>query len=213
MHEQQFIRFRTEIRHFFTICILNIVFAALAIAFGVQYFVAAVLGLTTGIALPDLRIFTGAIAMVCFGSGIRWLLSTIRVFEGVEEIKGRLDMEGPAITGDRITCLIVRLLAHYRDNRKTIATMIRVCTLGGCGFFALGIATSLEAIAFVPGGITFTLDNLLVIPALLLTLGIALVSLLSSYYFSKFAMVWDQRLGEIDKSECTLKRTLGLDEP
>ena len=44
------------------------------------------------------------------------------------------------------------------------------------------------------------------------TLGIALASLLSSYYFSRFAKVWDRRLQEIEESECALKKTLGLDE-
>ena len=47
---------------------------------------------------------------------------------------------------------------------------------------------------------------------MLLTLGISLASLLSSYYFSKFAKVWDRRLHEIEESECALKKTLGLDE-
>lgn len=212
MHEQPLTRLRTEIRHFFTICILNIVFAALAIAFGVQYIVAAVLGLTTGIPLPGLRILTGAVAMVCFGLGIRWLISTMKVFEGVEEIKERLDAEGTTVTDDRVTCLIVQMLAHYRTNRRTIHTMVRVCTLGGVCFFILGIATSLEALSFSPDGFTLTLNNYLVIPAMVLTLGIALASLLSSYYFSVFAAVWEQRLHEIEESECALKRTLGLDE-
>jgi hypothetical protein len=211
MHEQPLTRFRTEIRHFFTICVLNIVFAALAIAFGVQYIVAAILSLTTGLATPGLRIVIGAVAMVCFGLGIRWLISTIRIFEGVEEIKDKLDAGGVSVTGDRVTCLIIQMLAHYRDNRRNIGTMIRVCTLGGCGFFVLGIVTSLEALSVTQDGIAFSLNNYLVIPAMLLTLGIALASLFSSYYFSEFAKVWDLRLGEIEESECSLKNKLGLD--
>ena len=57
-----------------------------------------------------------------------------------------------------------------------------------------------------------TLDNLLLIPAMLLTLGISLSSLLSSWYFSKLAQVWEERLTEINGSECVLKKTLGLDD-
>jgi uncharacterized membrane protein len=212
MHEQPFTRFRTEIRHFFTISILNIVFAALAIASGVQYIAAAVLGLTAGPAMTDLRILIGAVALACFGLGIRWLLSTVRVFTGVREIRDKLDAEGTTVTDERVTCLIVQMLAHYRKNRRTILTMIRVCTLGGVCFFALGIATSLEALSVTSGGFAFTLDNYLVIPAMLITLGIAFASLLSSYYFSKFARVWDRRLHEIGESECALKKSLGLDE-
>jgi hypothetical protein len=90
--------------------------------------------------------------------------------------------------------------------------MILVCTLGGGCFFVLGIVNSLKTLSVASGGFTFTLDNLLLIPAMLLTLGIALASLLSSYYFSKFSIVWNRRLHEIEESECTLKKTLGLDE-
>jgi len=211
-------QFRTEIRQFFLVSLLNLVFAAIAIAIGVQYMVTAILSQTIDPVIPGfpgmlgLRIFAGAIALICFGLGIRWILATVRIFEGIVTIKDDLEEAGNAITDERLTCLIVRMLAHYRDNHKTIRTMILVCTLGGGCFFVLGIANSLKALSVSTGGFAFTLDNLLLIPAMLLTLGIAGASLLSSYYFSKFAKVWDCRLHEIDESECTLKKTLGLDE-
>ena len=211
-------QFRTEIRQFFLVSLLNLVFAAIAIAIGVQYMVTAILSQTIDPVIPGfpgmlgLRIFAGAIALICFGLGIRWILATVRIFEGIVTIKDDLEEAGNAITDERLTCLIVRMLAHYRDNHKTIRTMILVCTLGGGCFFVLGIANSLKVLSVSAGGFAFTLDNLLLIPAMLLTLGIACASLLSSYYFSKFAKVWDRRLHEIDESECTLKKTLGLDE-
>jgi hypothetical protein len=76
----------------------------------------------------------------------------------------------------------------------------------------LGIANSLKVLSVTSTGFTFTLDNLLLIPAMLLTLGISLASLLSSYYFSKFSQVWESRLHEIGESECALKQKLGLEE-
>jgi hypothetical protein len=219
MHKQTLSQFRTETRHFFLISVLNLVFSAIAIATGVQYIVTAILGQTLDPlmpgfpGIPGVRIFTGAIAMVCFGLGIGWILSTVRIFEGIVTIKDNLEKDGDAITDERLTCLIVRMLAHYRDNRRTIRTMILVCILGGVCFFVLAIGHSLKVLTITADGFAFTLDNLLLIPAMLLTLGIALASLLSSYYFSKFAQTWDRRLHEIGESECALKKTLGLDEP
>lgn len=212
MQNQAFIQLTREIRHFSIICLLNLVFAALAMAFGIIYMVFAVSGLPAGLNTPLLRMLIGAVAMVCFGLGLQWLLSTLRIFEGVEAVWDKLDSEGTAITDNRITCLIVQMLAHYRDNRTTIGKMIRVCTFGGICFFSLGIGTSLEFLSLSSSSIVFTLNNLLVIPAMSLSFGIALASLLSSYYFSQFAKVWDQRLHEIEESECALKKTLGLDE-
>ncbi len=205
-------QFKAEIRQFYLISLLNLVFAALAIAFGVQYIVSAVLGQSADPATTGLRMLTGALAVSSFGLGIGWILSTARVFEGVEKIQDDLDAEGDAITDDRLTCLIVRMLAHYRDNRRTIGTMILVCTLGGVCFFVLGIANGLKALSAASGSIAFTFDSYLLIPAMLLTFGIAIASLFSSYYFMKFAKVWDRRLHEIEESECALKKTLGLDE-
>jgi hypothetical protein len=205
-------QFRTEVRHFFLISLLNLVFAALAISYGVQFMVTAILGGVSDPATTGFRIFSGVVAMTCFGLGISWLLLSLRIFEGIETIKDDLDREGTSITDERLTCLIVRMLVHYRDNRGTVEKMICVCTAGGCGFFILGIATSLEAFSITTEGTTFALNNLLVIPAILLTLGIALASLISSWYFSKFTRVWDRRIHEIEESECALKKTLGLDE-
>ncbi len=207
------IQFRKEIRHFSTVCILNLIFAALAMGFGISYLIPAILGLTPGLpVLYGFRMLIAAIALVCFGLGLSWLLKTIRIFEGVEDLQRKLDEEGSAIPDNRITCLIVQMLALYRDNRTTIGKMIRGCTFGGICFFGLGIGTSLEAITVTADGITVTSDNLMVIPALLLSLGIAVVSLLSSYYFSKFSKIWDRRLHEIDESECAFKKTPGLDD-
>jgi hypothetical protein len=213
------IQFQKEIRQFFLVSLLNLVFAAIAISIGVQYMVTAVLSQTVDPVIPvfpgmlGLRIFTGAMAMICFGLGISWILSTVRIFEGIVTIKDDLENAGNAITDERLTCLIVRMLAHYRDNYRTVRTMILVCTLGGGAFFVLGIANSLKVLSVTSGGFAFTLDNLLLIPAMLFTLGISLASLLSSYYFLNFAQTWDRRLHEIDESECALKKTLGLDEP
>jgi hypothetical protein len=218
MHEQTLSQFRTEIRHFFLISLLNLVFAAIAIAIGVQYIVTAIIGQTLDPVIPGfpvipgMRMLSAVIAMCSFGLGIRWILSTVRIFKGTVTIKDDLRKGGNAITDNRLTCLIVRMLAHYRDNRRTIMTMILVCTLGGVCFFVLGMANSLKVLSISSGGFAFTVDSLLLIPAMLLTLGISLASLLSSYYFSKFAQVWDQRLHEIERSECALKQKLGLDE-
>ena len=82
----------------------------------------------------------------------------------------------------------------------------------GYAFFVLGIATASKPCPSHRAVLRSRSIISLLIPAMLLTLGIALASLLSSYYFSKFAKVWDRRLHEIDESECALKKTLGLDE-
>lgn len=216
MNEQALIRFRTEIRHFFNVSVQNLVFSSLAIVAGLIYIVTAVHGTTPGIPTPELswglRLLIGALSMISLGLGISWTISSRKIVQGVEDVKTNLDKKGSKITDDEISCLIVRMLAHYRDNRDTIHMMINVCMTGGCAFLFLGFLSSLEFLKITGNGTEFFVRAYPLIPVVLVYLGIALQSLRSSYYFSKFVKVWDERLTEIEESECALKKKLGLDE-
>jgi len=214
MHKSALIRFRSEIRHFYLITVANIVFAALLMAFGISGLVGQAVLIYETFSTAVYAIYspvTLVIALVAALAGFGWILTSVRVFEGIETIKDDLDEKGSEVTDEDLTAFIVRMLSHYRDNHGTIRAMIRVCTLGGVCSFLLGILGSLEFLSVSTDGIVFTMNNYLVIPFMLLTIGIALVSLASSYYFSRFAKVWDERIGEIEESEALLKETLGMD--
>lgn len=204
-------QFRKEILHFSLVSLVNLIFSALAMASGIAYVVIAVQGHPVYPGNPALRIVSGAVAMVCLGLGISWLISTSRIFRGVREISAALNASAGPIPEDRVTCLIIRMLAHYRDNRKTVRSMILVSTAGGFFFLVLGIITGIRALTLTGTGGAVTVDSLVLLPGMLLTLGIAIASLLSSYYFSEFEKVWDNRLREIEESERTLQKKLGLD--
>lgn len=206
-------QFRSEITNFHLVSLANIVFAALAIAFGIAYLIGAITGVSAEPQIPFFRFLAGAAAMACFGLGLGWLLATVRIFGDIGEIREILCDPGETLSDERITCLIVRMLAHYRDNRETIRRMILVSTAGGCVFFVLSIATGIRALSMTATGGSVTFGGLALLPAILLTLAIALVSLISSYYFSRFATLWDHRLHEIEDSECTFRQELGLGEP
>ena len=214
MHESALVRFRSEIRHFYVVTIANVVFAAVVMALGISVLVGEAVSMYETFSTALYVIYSPVVlfvALVATLMGLRWILTSIRIFEGTEAIKDDLDEKGSEVSDEALTRLIVSMLSHYRDNRATIRTMILVCTLGGVCSFLLGIFGSLEHLAISADGISFTLNNYRVIPFMLLTLGIALTSLASSYYFSRFAKVWDERLDEIEESEALLKETLELD--
>ncbi len=162
------------------------VFGALAMAFGVQFMVTSVLGLTPGHSLTPLTIIGGSISMVCFGLGIAWIISSAEIFEGIEGIRTDFSDRSSPVSDEILTSGIIRMIAHYRENRKIIRTMILVGILGGFCFLALGIINSLVFFSFSLTSGQFTLNNYLLIPSALLTLGIALVSLLSAHLFYEF---------------------------
>jgi hypothetical protein len=204
-------RFKKEINRFFALLLLNLAFGALVMAFGMQFIVTSVLGQTGIQASAILRALTGIFAMVCFGLGLSWVLFSARILKGITQIHREFrDHKGP-VPEETLTCWIVRMTAHYRGNKKTIRNMILVCTLGGFCFIILRVLNNLEFFSFSLSSGSFSLNNYLLIPSASLTLGIAMVSLLSSYYFMKFSKTWDNREDEISRSESELAEKLGLD--
>ncbi|NMB79112.1 MAG: hypothetical protein GYA23_08470 [Methanomicrobiales archaeon] len=206
-------QFRTEVGYFCLVSTMNLVVGAIAIVSGLLYIIASVLGLTNSMASPELRLLTGVVAMICFGLGVSAFHTTRRISAGVREVRDLLDAQDPSLSYERITCLIVRMLAHYREIRRTLGTVILIGPLCGLCLFLLGILTSLETFSCGPGSFSITLDNRITILAQVLTLAILAANLASSYYLTKFAVAWNNRLAEIEESECALKASLGLDEP
>ena len=70
-------RFKNEINSFFALVVLNLVFGAIAMGFGMQYFVASVIGVSGVQAGLVLTLLTGALAMVSFGLGFGWILFSL----------------------------------------------------------------------------------------------------------------------------------------
>lgn len=209
MTKENLARFKTEINSFFALILLNLVFGAMAMAFGMQFIVTSVPGLTGGQATVWLRVLTGAIAVVSFGLGLRSVLFSARILKGITLIRREFRHHKGPVPDETLTCWIVRMTAHYRGNEKTIRNMILVCTLGGFCFLILGLLNSLEFFSIGLSSGSFTLNNYLLIPSAVLTLSVAIVSLASSFWFMKFSKTWDTRQEEISRSEQELAKTLG----
>ncbi|PKG33467.1 hypothetical protein [Methanoregula sp.] len=205
-------QFTKEIRHFSLVTSANLIIGAVASAAGILYIIAAVLGLTAGHVSPELRVIAGAIAMVCFGLGVSVFHITLGISRGQKAIRDQLERESPAVSDERLTCLIVQMAAYYRDIRKTLGTIILIGPLCGLCVFVLGIVTGLEAFSLTTSGFSVTLDSRVMLLAQAITLAIVVSSLLSSHYVTRFATAWNHRIAEIEASECALKMTLGLDD-
>jgi hypothetical protein len=211
MTTENLTRFKKEHDSFFALVLVNLAFGSIATVFGIQYVVASVLGLTGGQSAV-LRVLAGAFAMLSFGLGLSWVVSSRKILKGLKGIRTELDIRREPVTEETLACWIVRMITHYRENRKTIRTMILICTLGGFCFLALGIIGSLEFISIGLSSGAFTLNGSLLVLPVLLALGAAAVSLASSLYFRTFSRAWDLRQGEIERSECELAEKLGWNQ-
>ena len=205
-------QFEDEIRSFWIVSILNLVFAAITMAYGIMFIVTRLQEMIQAgslLLVPLIIVIVGFSAAVL---GIKWILASVEIFSSIEELKSAYDAKKGVMTMEDTTGFIIQMINQYRTNRDTIRTMILVCTAGGCCFLVLGIMSSIE---FVSAGLTsgVTTLNYLLIPSALLSLGIAIVSLLCSYYFRKYTSVWDIRLSEISRLETILAKTMEQNTP
>jgi hypothetical protein len=205
-------QFEDEIRSFWILSISNLVFAAITMAYGIMFIVTRLQEMAQAgslLLMPLIMVIVGfAVAVL----GIKWILASVEIFSSIEELKSAYDAKKGQMTPEDSTGFIIQMINQYRTNKATIRTMILVCTAGGFCFLVLGIMSSIEFVsAGLPSGM-ITL-NYLLIPSALLSLGIATVSLLCSYYFRRYASVWDLRLSEISRSENVLEKTMEQNSP
>ena len=204
-------RFRRELNSFFAVTLLNVVFAAQAIALGMAYVVASVLGTTE---VPTDRPFGRSPAPSPWSPSASGSRGSVRARSscGASRSSAGRSGAGEARRARRTSPRgIVGMVAHYRENRATIRTMILVCTVGGFFFLAQGVVSAVEFASFTLSGGNVTLNGFALLPSALLSLGIGLVSLLSSYYFTRFSRSWDLRLEETARAEERLKSAMEME--
>jgi len=197
-------QFKDELYSFFMLVLLNMAFGALAMAFGIQYMVRAVLGMPLVQTDPALRILAGIIALVGFGLGLMWISTSAKVLKGMKGIwKDVRSHDGP-VPDETLAGWIVRMMAQYRENKTILPWMITVSRLGGCVFVALGIVSLLQGIT---DGVT-GIDAIFPFAAAAINLAIGIAAIAISLGFHRYSVAWDRRLDEVAKSETILEQTL-----
>jgi hypothetical protein len=232
--------FASELQSFFALCLMNLVFGSLAMAFGMQFIVTAVLAMAEAGTFGWFSAFQVLLGWAAAVVGFRWILSSAKILKGVTKIRrdyrgmggevSRRKLREPVsgetpvgpVSPEALTGLIVRMMAHYRANWKTIWRMNLISILGGCIFLALGVLNLFEGVSAVlarsgPGyvfiiqeGLTSGIGRTLLISffAAAINLTIGVVSLLFSSWFRRFARAWDHRLIEASQSEEALKHAM-----
>ena len=199
--------FLAELRSFFALSLFNLVFGALAMAFGLQFIITAATALQAGAAFSLLSLVTFLVGGAAFVLGLRWISSTAKILRGVNGVRKEYRAAEKPVAGETLTDLIVRMLAHYRENKTIIRAMTVICALGGLVYLALGITNIVQGAAWVVAQGDAGSPHLAFIAAGI-NLIIGLVCLFFSIWFHRYSASWDARLDEINRSEEILKRTL-----
>ncbi len=200
-------QFTSELRSFFGLTFLNVVLGAFVLALGVQGIANA---LMQGGDLGIYYLIQGAAGVAGAAVGSLWILSSARILNEIIPLRREYQEVEKPVSRAALIDLIIWMVSLYRDNSGNVQIISLASMLSAVSIFVLGLVTSLEAFGIGSGGMTITLNNLQVIPGMVMTLGIVLASLLSSRYFSRFASIWNGRLHDIEQSEDGLKTRLGL---
>jgi hypothetical protein len=196
-------QFAGELRSFFTVTLLNLVFGALVMAFGLQFIVipsiALAQGGTPGV-IPLLQILAGIAGGVL---GIRWIMSSVKILKGISPLRREYRAAMKPVPDEILTDLIIRLVSHYRDNGKTIRRMIVICALGGGIYIVLGVTNIFQGA--LAGSISFQILGIITAG---MNIAIGMMALLSSLWFHRYTTEWDRRLEKASRSEETLRHEM-----
>jgi hypothetical protein len=207
MTESTVSQFKAEISSFLMLVLLNMAFGALAMAFGMQYMIRAVLEMPLPQTAPALRVLAGMISMIGFGLGLAWISTSTKVLRGMKGIRKEVRAHEGPVPDEILTGWIVRMMAQYRENKKILPRMITVCRLGGCVFLALGAVNLLQGIAAGQAG-GAGIEGIFPFVAAAINLTIGLVTISISIGFHRYSVAWDRRLDESARNETILERTL-----
>lgn len=205
MAENTLKQFRKELDSFILIGSLNMAFGALAMALGMQYIVIMILGLPIWQVPIPWRIPVAAFFMVCIGLGFGWIRSSVRILRGVKSVRKEYRSRNGPVPDEILTCWIIRILSHYRENRPLVRWMVPISITGGCAFLALGASNLIHGIGEMAMG-----GGLFALAAAVINLTIGCASIACALYFRRYSAAWDERIETAARSEnalqCALER-------
>jgi amino acid transporter len=190
--------------------IINIVAAAMALAFGAYFAMPTLITIATTLTVEITQIGLVVLGLIAFVAGIRWLVSCAEMIDAGSDISESLKehKKNGTIDDDTLTGLIVKMTATYRENKPALKMMINISKVAGVCFALLSVYTLVTLITGVLSGVALWTTITLIV-SLGINLAIAVACFIIPKFFSKYTIIWDKRLEEAAKAEEELKKQLG----
>jgi hypothetical protein len=202
--------FYEELRGFFALAVMNIVFAALTMAFGISIVVTQVFPMLEAgeiqIASSAYLLLGGIAAIV----GLWWLPKSAEVLGDVADIREEVHALNDRVNDDESLRLMIGMMALYRDRKETVQRMVLISRVGGAIFLLSGVFNLIRFIMLVTrmGSAMDTFALSLGIIGMGITVGMGGAALLISFLFGKYSAAWEARLAESTRAEAVLTRSM-----
>lgn len=201
-------KFRSELRSFFGLIMLNMLTVFGAVGMGIVLIVLMlILGAQSGDIFAPYFVLVplGAAAVAC---GVYWLIQTIDLTKGVTDIyKAYNDLPKDEAGDETITAMMIKMTALYRTNRPLIARMKVLGVISGVALIVLG-ALLLAGELWTIQTSGFVLDNIDNLIRGGITMAVGVAGLITARYFSIYSKVWDARMGKAARIEDVLRQKL-----
>jgi len=200
-------KFKTELRSFFGLTVLNLIIGALMLALGISLAVTRLLGMVDAGQFDPLSVLMVGLGAVAIGAGFYWIIQIAEIMDGVDDIRTAYDKLESG-SQEQAAGLTIKMLAHYRSNKTIISRMVVLGRIGGALFLIVGGLGMIGAGASIlsSGLMTESLGQLV---GGVVAFGVGVAGLLISRYFSLYSKVWDARLEETARIENALEQQLG----
>src|SRR5512137_625412 len=126
-------KFRTELRSFFGLTILNLMIGAMMLALGIALAVTNLLGMVDLGQVDLVSVLLVGLGAVGMGAGFYWVIQIAQIMDGVDDIKTAYEELGEG-EQEKIAGLVVKMMANYRSNQQTVSRMIVLGKIGGALF-------------------------------------------------------------------------------
>jgi hypothetical protein len=190
--------------------IINIVAAAMALAFGAYFAMPTLITIATTLTVEINQVGLVILGLIAFGAGIRWLVSCAEMIDAGSEIGDSLKehKKNQTLNDDALTGLIVKMTATYRENKPKLSLMMKISKIAGVCFALSSAYTFWWVISGILSGATGCAIATLAIN-FGMNLAITVACFVIPHFFSKYRAIWDKRLDGAAKAEEELKRQFG----
>jgi hypothetical protein len=199
-----------ELNSLQALTMINMVAAALALAFGAYFALPTLITIATTLTVELTQIGMVILGLIAFVVAIRWLIPCAEMIDAGSTIRDELTehKKNGTLDDDTLTGLIVKMVATYRENKPTLKLMTRISKIAGV-CFALSAVYSLVTIILgaLSGAALWT--SLAMTANVGINLAIAVACFIIPHFFEKYSTIWDRRLAEAAKAEEELKRQYG----
>lgn len=200
-------KINNEILVFIGLSVVNIIFAAIALAMGIVFIINH---LPSVLELSEIFVINLGYIILGFGLfviGIWWIIHSVTIMDFITTIQWKIIRLENEYSEDKITSLIIDMLSYFRDHNDQIKKMIIICRLGGIFFIANGFISLIDILFRYDLQFLFS-HNIMKAISIVTVFIWGIISLCIPFIIAKFASIWEYRIEQSKEAENLITRMM-----